>query len=388
MKFTIHKNEINGMLKRLAGAMRGKPSSPKMAFIALGAKNGKLTLVAASAGVGMSVTTEKIDVLEEGGCAVAMSVFAKFMAAQKDGDITIECEDPNEGKMKITVGHSSTSIHCAPVEASPLEDATPFLVAPEDKKVSNPMLRGTELAEAMRGAWSAINKNPSPEIPIQYLNVSFEVTVDGVCRFVATDMKRLSVTNVRSLEEYHDPWEQHVIPSEAFFGLMTVLQQSGESESVVLLFDSKRMLAVGDEWQFGFSFCSNDFANYHPLLDMDSFDGEVTIDRLVFETALRRILPVAPLNLGQPVVIDLFEDGRCMLSTSSVEYGEGRDEFDFPAPGPVKRLRAEVNGHFLLEGVTAIEKDAMKIRYCDETTPLHLFFGDAFHYILMPIKTE
>lgn len=384
MKFTIHKNEINGMLKKLAAVTRGKPSSPRMAFIAVVANNERLQIVGASAGVGAAADTEKLDVLEDGACAVEFSVFQKFINAQKDGDLTIECKDPNEGRMTITGGRSSTSIHCSLLEASPVDDATPFLSRPGETEVRDPMVLAKELAAAMRGAWSAVNKTPTPEVPVQFLNVCFESEADGACRFVATDMRRLAITSIRPVGEYQAAWSQHVIPSEAFFSLMSILQQAKDSENVTLVFDDKRMLAVGDGWRFGFAFCANNFANYHPLLAMEGVDGEATIDRLRLETAIRRIVPVATVNPTE-IAIDISSEGRCTVSASSV-IGEGRDEFEFPAAGPVKDLRLFADGGMFLEGVAAVESDTVKLRYLDAASPLHMFFGDMFHYILMPLR--
>ena len=212
MKITINKTIFEQMLSNVIPFIEKKDNRQITSHIYIEAKDGALTIKGTDNEIGLKITNEDVNVINEGFATANGKKIADYVRNLKDDDITVEYADNN-----ITVKQKGSKLKM------PTFDAKEFSKFPEYEHLPKIELNSVKLISAFKRISSAIDSN-NPKYELN--GALLDIKVTGV-NIVATDTKRLALVK---LEEQNKEELSMILSNwESSFGAYKTLLASSIS---------------------------------------------------------------------------------------------------------------------------------------------------------------
>lgn len=328
--------------------------------------NGSLEVSATNLEIGMQLRIRgKVE--GEGALTVPARIFSEFVSLI--GDEKVELEQQGLALM-IKTSRGDTQLKGLAAEEFPL---IPAVEQHEQLSCSAVSLR-----EALpKVLFAAAHDETRPEISGIYLAASGKRLT-----MVATDSYRLAECtaqlNHAAAKDVHA-----IVPARTMQELLRMLGQ--EDAEVKLALTPNQILITYDDGELVSRLIDGQYPEYQQVIP------ERHETRVVVPTAdLRQAVRAASL-FSRPGINDLqlsvdAEKKELSLQTSNTQIGENRQTIVAAVEGEKNTI--VFNGHYLLDGLNALEGDEVALEMTNSASPgvLRSIGDDHYLYIIMPIK--
>ncbi|MDP2737043.1 MAG: DNA polymerase III subunit beta [bacterium] len=371
--FSLQENLKQGLA--LVGHVSGKNVNlPILNNVLIKAEEGKIRLVATNLEVGV-ISTVRGKIEREGSFTVSSKIISdcinllpnkKIGLEQKANDLLVDCEN-YQAKVK---GQS----------------AEEFPLIPEvDKK--NYFSAGAE--EVKRAISQVIFATALSETRLELSGVLF-VFSDGNLTMAATDSYRLAEKKIK-IKSNNGEEKKIIVPAKTLQELLRVLSVNLDDEveeknsEIKFYISENQILFTYGSTELVSRLIEGQYPDYQQIIPTNS-KTKISIDRqeLIRAVKMASLFSKAGIN---DVNLD-FPLGKNQVVISSVSGQTGENITNLEAKVLGNENSMVVNYRYLLEGLSNIEKETVKIEVIDSNTPcvIRPEQDESYLYIIMPIK--
>lgn len=347
MHIELERTLLFEALSRTTPIAERKTTLPILSHVLLNAESGRISLTATDLEVGLRMFVEG-EVKTPGVIALPAKKMHDIARELPMGTIGLLTEDGN--RVKIQSGMTLFELSLMdPTDYPAWTVAEDTDMTPVSAEKLSYMIDKTLFASSSDD--SRFNLN----------GILFEPREDGT-RLVATDGHRLAKIE----EELKLPISSKIlVPKKSLLELKRILETlDGDVE---LGFDSKNIIVRTDRFVMSLRLIDGEYPDYEKVIPK-SGDTFLTVQRLDLIQTLRRVsVLVSERNKG--VTIKAAE-GTLELSTTHVDYGTAKDSAVIGYNGEPFELI--VNGAYLMEALTVLDSESLRVEYHEEGAPLVL----------------
>ncbi len=353
MNISINKNVLEQMLVNTQSFLEKKDSSQITSHILLNAHDDTISIKATDFEVGISMESKNVNIAVPGLATANGKKLLDIVKNLKDEDVILHVEDSflhlkqNKSKFKFPMFDASEYPDFPTTEGKAKFDIDPMTFIQSIKKIS-----------------PAIDSNN----PKYELNGTLIDIKDNKINFVATDTRRLAVVSV---ENEIDKELSLIIPKKAILDIQKLF-----FDEMVIYYDENTMIVKSENFTFFTKLINGKFPDYERIIPQDK-KYELTLNRDMMIDHLRQISTVSQeLKLT-------FRNDAIVFESLNDENLEGRTQLDFIS-NLTEDIVLAVNSKYILDFLTHIQKNELKLRYNDSTLPFMLA-SDNFITVIMPI---
>ncbi|HEX9415866.1 MAG TPA: DNA polymerase III subunit beta [Gaiellaceae bacterium] len=362
LKLTCAREALVEKLGIVSRAVSMRPTVQILSGVSLRAKGGRLGLAATDMELSLRSSLEA-DVGSEGTTVVPGRLLVDIVRLLPEASVEIE-HKPEEGRVSITSGSASYSLHTHAAEDFPrlpeVEGAQMFGVSRE------------ALLETVARVGRSASRDESRPVLTGIL-VRF---VAGKLVMAATDSYRLAVKETAL--EGSVPELEAIVPARALTELGRI---AGAAEELQLgVHENHAVFSAGDVL-LTTRRIDGQFPDYRQLIP-EEFEHEITLPRTEILDVVRRVSVLAQRNL--PLRLR-FAEGELTVSVQAQDVGEAQESLPVPFSG--EPLEIGFNADFLRDGIESVETDEIQLRLISPLRPgLIRSEADDFQYLIMPIR--
>lgn len=375
MKLRLEHAPFAAAVADAARALPARPPAPVLAGLKLEAAAGQLTVAAFDYEVSAQATLAA-DIAKAGSVLVPGRLLSDITRTVKGKNpVELDLVGP---RLVLTSRSTRYTLHTLPLEEYPslpkLGDASGTAT-------------GRDLAHAVAQVACAAGRDDTlPVLTGIHLTVA-----DGKLTLAATDRYRFAVCSVDFTSTSDTTDGQAVIPAKA---LLDSAKMLADAEQVELALPTSQGVfgMAGPARSTTMRALEGQLPDYKKLWPTE-FEATAVVDSEELTAAVKRVALVA--ERGQPVQLH-FSQGALSLTAGSSDDAQARDridaDFDTVTGTP---LTIAFNPAFLLDGLSAIDAEAIKFAIVGPTKPALLtgankngdvLGDDALDYLLMPIR--
>lgn len=335
-KLTISREALREGLAAVAPAVPNKATLPALTNVLLRTTERGLELV----GTDLDVRVHSEVAADVDGKG-ALTIPAKRLVAIAKELPPSPCRLSNgDNKAKLECGHASYRLHALPEEEFP---------SSLDLEFDNPITIAASDVQALAHLTAfAVSKEDSRPI-LNGVLLQFE---KDVLRFVATNGHRMALAE-RKIDYRGEPMSDVIVPAKALAHMTRLF--SGDYELEIarngLWFGVRSSTA-----KVYTRLIEGPYPDYRNVIPT-KHEREVIVDRVAFEAAVRRMVPVAPEGTHR-IVLDL-STSLLKVRAETADIGDGKDQVPVKFEGAPLVFGA--NTSYLLEILTRIESDEVRM---------------------------
>jgi len=362
LKLTCSRDAFVERLGIVSRAVSMRPTVQILSGIWLHAADGELSLAATDMELSLR-TSMPAEVATSGTVVVPGRLLVDIVRLLPEATVELE-HRPEEGRVSITSGSASYSLHTHSAEDFP---RLPDVEAAQMFGVSR-----VALLETVARVGRSASRDESRPVLTGVL-VRF---ADGKLIMAATDSYRLAVKETAL--EGTAPELEAIVPARALSELGRI---AGGAEEVELgVHENHAVFSAGDVL-LTTRRIDGQFPDYRQLIP-EQFEHEVTLPRTEALDVVRRVAVMAQRNL--PLRLR-FAEGELTVSVQAQDVGEARESMPIPFSG--EPLEIGFNAEFLRDGIESVEADEIQLRLISPLRPgLIRSDADDFQYLIMPIR--
>lgn len=371
--FSLQENLKQGLA--LVGHVSGKNVNlPILNNVLIKAEEGKIRLVATNLEIGV-ISTVRGKIEREGLFTVSSKIISdcinllpnkKIGLEQKENDLLVDCEN-YQAKVK---GQS----------------AEEFPLIPEvDKK--NYFSAGAE--EVKKAISQVIFATAVSETRLELSGVLF-VFSDGNLTIVATDSYRLAEKKIK-IKSNNEEEKKIIVPAKTLQELLRVLSVNLDDEveeknsEIKFYISENQILFTYGSTELVSRLIEGQYPDYQQIIPTNN-KTKISIDRqeLIRAVKMASLFSRAGIN---DVNLDFpLGKNQVVISSISGQTGENINNLEARVLGDENSI--VVNFRYLLEVLSNIEKETVKIEVIDSNTPciIRPEQDESYLYIIMPIK--
>ncbi|MCX5318112.1 DNA polymerase III subunit beta [Streptomyces sp. NBC_00154] len=375
MKLRLELAPFAAAVADAARALPARPPVPVLAALRLDATAGQLTVAAFDYEVSARATLAA-GITKAGSVLVPGRLLSDITRTVKGtNSVDLELVGP---RLVLTFGSIRYTLHTLPLEEYPS--------LPKFGEASG-TVTGSELGQAV--AQVAVAAGHDDTVPI--LTGIHLTTADGKLTLAATDRYRFAVRTIDFTSTSDTADGQAVVPAKALLDSAKMLAGAGQIDLALPTSQSVFGMA-GPSRSTTMRALEGQLPNYKSLWPTD-FTATAVVDRDELTAAVKRVALVA--DRSTPVQLHFAQDALT-LTAGSGDDAQARDRvdaaFDTETGGP---LTVAFNPTFLLDGLGAIDVDAVKFSIVAPTKPAVITgvgkggkdLGEgALEYLLMPVR--
>lgn len=371
--FSLQENLKQGLA--LVGHVAGKNINlPILNNVLIKAEAGKIRLVATNLEIGIvSAVRGKIEL--EGSFTANAKIISdcvgllpnkKIGLKQKENDLLVDCENY---QVKIR-GQS----------------AEEFPLIPEVDKKNYFSAR----AEAVKNAISqVIFATPASESRLELSGVLF-VFSGGFLTVAATDSYRLAEKKIQ-IKATNDEEKRVIVPAKTLQELLRVLSVNLDDEveennqEIKFYISDNQILFTYGSTELVSRLIEGQYPDYQQIIPTAS-RTKIIIDRQELIRAVKMASLFSKTGINDVNLDFPLGKNRAVISSVSGQTGENITNLEAKVAGEENSI--VVNYRYLLEGLSNIEKETVKIEVIDGNTPclIRPEQDESYLYIIMPIK--
>jgi len=220
------------------------------------------------------------------------------------------------------------------------------------------------------------------EFPPYLSSALLEFKEDSI-KLIATDGKRLSLSEAILSETNHERTESLLIPIRGINELDRILSTLSEDTIVEILYDDSQCYFRTEDIELAIRRVESVFPPYEKIILSDKTTWMI-VDRQQLIDALEKV-EIVVRDFNKVVILNLKPAGNLLISACAQNVGEAFVHVDADIDG--EPLKVGFNVSYLLQGLKAIGDPTVRMSFNGTHGQMRLqkLGDDKFLYILMPV---
>ena len=353
MKITISKSIIENILIHALPFLEKKDTSQITSHVYLNVVDSKLTLKATDYEIGFEVSTNNINVIENGSVTANGKKFLDIVRILKDGDINLEVKN---SMLFISQSHSKFKL--------PTFSYNEFPEFPTYKGKARISIDSHLLIESLKKITPAIdNNNPKFELNGALIDIK-----ENTINFASTDTRRLAVVTIQNQgsEEL-----SIILPKKAIIEIQKLF-----FSDIEIYYDETNLIIHSDQYIFFTKLINGKFPEYSRIIPKD------IANRLLLPKALM-IESIKQITTISTDVKITFLNDLIRFESLSDDNIEAKTEIGF-STGFSEAFTIAINSRYLLDFLNSINSMEFVLELNEGNLPFVLSDGN-FKTVVMPI---
>ncbi len=353
MKISISKSIIENILVHAGPFLEKKDTSQITSHVYLNASNSQLTLKATDYEIGFCVTTDTVNIFEEGSITANGKKFLDIVRILKDGDITLEVI---RDTLHISQGHSNFKL--------PTFSYNEFPEFPTYEGKARISIESHTLIESLKKITPAIDtNNPKFELNGALIDIKSDVI-----NFAATDTRRLAVV---TLTNQSDKELSIIIPKKAIIEIQKLF-----FDNIELYYDETNLIIHSEQYTFFTKLINGKFPEYSRIIPKETAHNLV-LPKAAMIDAIKQIT-----TISTDVKISFLNDTITFESLSDDNI-EAKTEINFTTNFS-ETFSIAINSRYLLDFLNSINSSEFEIGLNEGNLPF-ILRDENFITVVMPI---
>lgn len=363
MKIKTEKESLLKAIQVLQNIISTKASLPVLSNILIETSKNKLHLAATDLEVGISLTLNTEEILEEGGITIPAKRFFDIIKDLPPGKLEVAVKKNNS--IAIETQKCFFRLMGLPKEEFP---KLPKLHEKESIVIKQQFLKNMLQLTAF-----AVSHDETRYI----LNGVLFVLKGKSLRLVATDGRRLALIE-KELDGPTELKKEVIVPTKAINELMRNLQDQGE---VKIIFADNQISFQFDNIVLVSRLIEGQFPNYEQVVPKESKE-KIVIPRETFLGATKRAAILTSAD-SQSIKLDLFKD-KLIFSKNSPDMGEAKEEVDVEHKG--KEFSVGFNPQYLIDVLKNLKDEKISLELTGAESPGVIRAEEGYVYIVLPMQ--
>ncbi len=353
MKITISKSIIENILVHAQPFLEKKDTSQITSHVFLNVSSTNLTLKATDYEIGFLVSTNNINIIEEGSVTANGKKFLDIVRILKDGEINLEVKND---MLYISQSHSNFKL--------PTFSYTEFPEFPSYQDKARISIDSHSLIESLKKITPAIDTN-NPKFELN--GALIDIKQDSI-NFASTDTRRLAVVNIpnQSASEL-----SIILPKKAIIEIQKLF-----FDDIELYYDETNLIIHSDQYTFFTKLINGKFPEYSRIIPKEIAHTLVLPKALMIES-IKQIT-----TISTDVKITFVNDTITFESLSDDNI-EAKTEINFTT-NFTEPFTIAINSKYLLDFLNSINSSEFVIGLNEGNLPFILSDGN-FKTVVMPI---
>ena len=361
MKFTVSREKLLKALQRVNSTIGSRNTLPILGNVLVEANDNMVSLTTTDLEIRI-VTRIEAEIEVAGATTIPAKRLLALVNNFEDAAVTIASDERHHAE--VTCGTSCFKLlGIAPEDFPGSGELTP---------VRTVTFKGADLKRMLGQIIYAITLNDSRKV-LHGMLVSIR---DGVVTMVATDSKRLAMTE-RTIEGVAGGNGDCIIP---LLAAQEIKRQADPKDDVTLEIGEKMARFSTGGTVLTTKLIEGNYPNYRQVLP-ENFLQQIPVATGALLSKIELVSQVLADSTG---CIELnFSEGNLKLRAASSDIGEGSAELLVEFTG--EPLKASFNPAFLADPLRFADCETMTIKINNGVTPVVIDGGDGFVYVLMPM---
>lgn len=355
MKFTITKNTIENIVSSMQPFLEKKDASAITSHIYFEVSQNTLKLKATDYEMGLEATIENITDFDDGKSTVNGSNLLNIIRRLKDDNIVFEVINNN---LNIKQNRSSFKL--------PMYDANEYPTFPELNNLKKLDINIINLINSVKKITPSIDtNNPKFELNGALLDIK-----SNKINFVATDTRRLAVSNLENLSNEEI---QIIIPKKAIIEIQKLF-----FDNTIISYDETNLVLSNDKIKFFTKLINGKFPDYERIIP-SSLKYSFSLSKSSLIESIKLITSLKPN-------IKITFSNNNILFESVDEDSEARTQIDVNL-NIEDTFYIAVNSKYLLDFLSTTTNENIIVGFNESNLPFYLE-DEKFVTIIMPIILE
>ena len=353
MKITVSKSILENILVHAQPFLEKKDTSQITSHVFLNVLNTTLTLKATDYEIGFLVTTNNINILEEGSVTANGKKFLDIVRILKDGDINLEVKND---MLFISQSHSKFRL--------PTFSYNEFPEFPSYEGKARISIDSHSLIESLKKITPAIDTN-NPKFELN--GALIDIKQDHI-NFASTDTRRLAVVNINNQS---DSELSIILPKKAIVEIQKLF-----FDDIELYYDETNLIIHSDQYTFFTKLINGKFPEYSRIIPKEITNTLILPKALMIES-IKQIT-----TISTDVKITFLNDLITFESLSDDNI-EAKTEISFTTNFN-EPFTIAINSKYLLDFLNSINSQEFTIGLNEGNLPF-ILSDNNFKTVVMPI---
>jgi len=353
MTITIAKSVLENILIHSGPFLEKKDTSQITSHIYLNAQNDTLTAKATDYEIGFMVSTQNINIENEGSITANGKKFLDIVRILKDGNINLKVKNAT---LHISQGHSNFKL--------PTFSHNEFPEFPSYENKARISIESHTLIESLKKITPAIDTN-NPKFELNGALIDIQ---KDLINFASTDTRRLAVVNIQNQSENE---LSIIIPRKAIVEIQKLF-----FDNIELYYDDTNLIIHSEQYTFFTKLINGKFPEYSRIIPKE-IKNTLLLPKAKMIDAIKQITTISSdvkiTFLKNVITFESLSDDNIEAKTE-IEIQTGFDE----------PFSIAINSRYLLDFLNAINNSEFTIGLNEGNLPFIL--SDAnFKTVVMPI---
>ena len=353
MIITISKSIIENILIHAGPFLEKKDTSQITSHVYLNASNGSLTIKATDYEIGFLVTTQNVNISQDGSITANGKKFLDIVRILKDGNINLEVRNDT---LHISQAHSNFKL--------PTFSHNEFPEFPSYEGKARISIESHTLIESLKKITPAIDTN-NPKFELN--GALIDIKQDSI-NFASTDTRRLAVVNVNN----QSPNELSIIiPKKAIIEIQKLF-----FDDIELYYDETNLIIHSEQYTFFTKLINGKFPEYSRIIPKE-IANNLVLPKAVMIDSIKQIT-----TISTDVKITFINDIITFESLSDDNI-EAKTEITHTT-GFSEPFSIAINSRYLLDFLNSINSSEFNIGLNEGNLPF-ILSDENFKTVVMPI---
>jgi len=353
MKITIAKSVIENILIHSGPFLEKKDTSQITSHVYLNADTSKLTVKATDYEIGFCVSTDNVNIIEEGSITANGKKFLDIVRILKDGDIVLEVV---KDTLHITQGHSNFKL--------PTFSYNEFPEFPSYQGKNPISIESHILIESLKKITPAIDTN-NPKFELNGALIDIK---NDVINFAATDTRRLAVVTIPNRS---DNELSIIIPKKAIIEIQKLF-----FDNIELYYDETNLIIRSEQYTFFTKLINGKFPEYSRIIPKEIANNLVLLKATMIDS-IKQITTISTdvkiTFLNDSITFESLSDDNIEAKTEITQHTSFTEPFSIA-----------INSRYILDFLTSINSSEFTIGLNEGNLPFTLR-DENFITVVMPI---
>ena len=353
MKITVSKSIIENILVHAQPFLEKKDTSQITSHVYLNVSNSKLTLKATDYEIGFLVSTNNVNIIQDGSVTANGKKFLDIVRILKDGEINLEVKNDI---LFISQSHSNFKL--------PTFSYNEFPEFPSYEGKDRISIESHSLIESLKKITPAIDTN-NPKFELN--GALIDIKQDHI-NFASTDTRRLAVVNINNQSSNE---LSIILPKKAIVEIQKLF-----FDNIELYYDETNLIIHSEQYTFFTKLINGKFPEYSRIIPKEIANTLVLPKALMIES-IKQIT-----TISSDVKITFLNDLITFESLSDDNI-EAKTEINFTTNFS-SSFTIAINSKYLLDFLNSINSSEFVIGLNEGNLPF-ILSDNNFKTVVMPI---
>jgi len=353
MKLIIQKSIIENILVHASPFLEKKDTSQITSHVYLNCSNSNLEVKATDYEIGFLVSTNNVNIIQDGSVTANGKKFLDIVRILKDGDINLEVKND---MLYISQSHSNFKL--------PTFSFNEFPEFPTYEDKPRISIESHSLIESLKKITPSIDTN-NPKFELN--GALIDIKQDFI-NFASTDTRRLSVVNINNQSEKE---LSIILPKKAIIEIQKLF-----FDDIELYYDETNLIIHSSEYTFFTKLLNGKFPEYSRIIPKE-ISNNLILPKAIMIEAIKQIT-----TISTDVKITFLNDLITFESLSDDNI-EAKTEISF-STGFNEAFTIAINSKYLLDFLNTINSSEFNIGLNESNLPF-ILSDENFRTVVMPI---